>query len=431
VLPDVNDRGVVLLGFSGDGEHMIGYRDDSLLLWHICNPRCIVLTDSVNGSDSIRGTDGVNGGTRPCMRVPFPQLSSIDLEEEEDSQIELEVLQSEDSSLLVMFCSRFTPCETDRGVAVTLVPCFYSNSETNNRSGVNGSTLNSPQTIVFPSIFIGSSADNRYLINLSLKNQLLVLNCGDILRFISIDTDLDRKTHRAEEQEVSEKEEEEEEALEEKTFPSRIQIVKASNLWWGSAPTLEYEVSGSHGQLALKIGTQCSFEIEPFLSNLLAAQLRNMDGMIADYDMMIVDPYFRCPLGRPHILVGVVVKVNRRFSQITYIKRPRDTTTTPACLIGLGLAINPTNGDVAVLKSVHLKPPPSRSSSAASLLESSSKMLKKLTQHFALSLKSMTFPSYQRHSTRKGGRRLSNIAVLRSMPISMLVNPVLPIGIKL
>mmetsp|Transcript_13777 Transcript_13777/g.16402 ORF Transcript_13777/g.16402 Transcript_13777/m.16402 type:complete len:464 (+) Transcript_13777:1-1392(+) len=409
VLPYEEDRmSVVLLGFSCDGENILGYREDKLLLWRIDSPQKIQLT-TLDYQKSI---------IKPWLEVPFPSVFHT-----EDSQNELEVLQSGDASLLAIFCTPFSPegnDEIDRSVAISLVPLPDPNDFNFQEHGIKSDLGSS----TVANVFIGFEPENRFLVDLKPSNRhLLILNCGDVLRMIhtknlNFSHSLDNEPLLKEESFNG-------------GFPERIQIVKPSSDWWNSIPSLETRTSTlQHGtnlpcSHQTNVINQTSFEVEVLLNQLLSSQLRKLDGVLVDYQMNVIDPAYYSPNGNHHILIVVVAKIGRRFNPVTYqrSKRPRESKRL-CCLIGVSLAVASQSGHVAVLKSVHLKPPPNNS------IHESNADLKRLTKKFGLSMKppSVSLPSLQSH---RKGERFSNASVLRSVPISKFLSPTMPIGISL
>lgn len=419
VLPHQEDRiCVVILGFSVDGENIIGYRDEKLLFWRVDDPRNIRLT-TYNISGPI---------SRPWFEIPFAE--NFQYHEGEESQIELEVLQTPNASLVAIFCSSFNPSsdddQSDRGIAVSLVPVpdpsLFNYQDHGVKHDIGFSCF---------SVFQGPAVGNRLLVEISSDRFLLVLNCGDILRIVHItnSTFVDSFPHHPSTMSTTAfNNVNKSDSVRDGGFASRIQIIQPSSDWWCSAPPLDIHTSTiGHTNLRCSqravVTGQGNFEVEIFLNQLLDSQLRKLDGHITDYHMTIIDPCYYSPHGKHHVLITVTAKIERRFTQETYERPKRHRDAKPACLIGVSLAIDSTTGHVAVLKSVHLKPP-MRSCNTAVARAESSIFLERLAQSSGLS--GTTRPPNMHRS-----RRLSNAAVLRALPVSKLLSPTMPIGICL
>ena len=226
VLPHYADRGqVVVLGFSGDGENLVGYRGNELLFWHLDSPQISITaaTKTVTLARPEEQTFRVPVVAQPpWLRFPLPRV--FDNDEHNDDQNgphppvssapAITVLMS--GSLVASFSSaqltsRGDASSSDCRISVKLYPLESACNARRTVSPTSTAVATSTITMASFDFFVhdigggggwSTSGDHRHhrhhLVDLPpppptpfggrRHRHVLVLNSGDGLRFVEVET---------------------------------------------------------------------------------------------------------------------------------------------------------------------------------------------------------------------------------------------------
>jgi hypothetical protein len=289
----------------------------------------------------------------PDLTYPLPKVLGDGSDDEVDSaQLDLTILQSACGSAMALFALPFPPDNTDSEQQVNVRVCPVSNS--------NDNSCKKTASVQFDFVIHGgcpTAKSDQHLVQLPTRERrrglthsnsaaskhLLILNCGDMLRFVEFDVAFTSNGRREESVNSQPKKqclEDSHQPPASPFFPPRVQLV-SPDVWWDCAAPLEIthederladqlESSPSHASsppayhptslmpspsssssssssptlptvdncYSMRALSQSSFEAEPFVVLLLQGVLKKLNGghaSVLNYHLRVVDPLFRPP----------------------------------------------------------------------------------------------------------------------------------------
>ena len=385
----------------------------------------------------------------PCLTCPFHSMQSRGEEDGEISssqQLNLTVLNTVSETML---CIITTPNIQASSLCIhgdcvdqakfTLLCCPVPPSESL-ESG-NGPVLRCAKLEYY--VDADAPRGDQHICDLPIpQRHLIVLNCGNIMRFLELSSATDSSVqHQSGMSPAS------------SYFPAYVNFLPANDSWFNtSSPLDEGEAIAGASQFSsngdvencssfiaahARLLTETSFECEGFVRTLLAAQLRK-GGSLVDFHMRVVDPLYRPP--RPDVglaasetidwaqfaLVSIVVEIRaRNDGERLHVgtKRPRPVNQALSSYIGILAAFSWRDGSIAVMKTLKLQGP--AGSKDRTRLTTPELLAQLASRVLTLARNDTELVCPQRATIR--GRALNNTAVTRGKPLTRLANPVLPI----
>mmetsp|Transcript_47832 Transcript_47832/g.94853 ORF Transcript_47832/g.94853 Transcript_47832/m.94853 type:complete len:538 (-) Transcript_47832:120-1733(-) len=268
----------------------------------------------------------------PVLTYPLPNVLGVDVDDEVGGHLmDLTVLQSACGSVIALFALPFSPgCnEEEKGVAVNICPIPYAIDQCDSITTARLEFFihsGCPHVRADQHLVVLPTFQTR--LRPSLKSRhLLVLNCGDLVRFVEVEVSSHPRNEKDDVPQGARK------RAEKSYFPQHVQIVPPNSSWWGCADPLDITYdnqsccsifsSSSTSVSALtpastvsssapptvksascsscRVVGQASFEAEPFVGSLLQGVILKLYGghaMVTDFHIRIVEPLFR-PQGGP------------------------------------------------------------------------------------------------------------------------------------
>lgn len=439
----------MILGFSCGGGFLVGYKDGELCLWHVDLSRSLAITCNPLAKLAFHtGKGSVQYPALPCLTCPFHSMQSRGYEEEELSssqQLNLTVLNSVSETMLCVISTPNIQASSlcAHGDCVdqakfTLICCPVPPSESL-ESG-KGPVLRCCKLEYY--VDADAPRGDQHFCDLPIpQRHLLVLNCGNMIRFLELSSASDTSVqHRNGISPAS-------------YFPPDVNFLPTNDSWFNtSSPLDEEEVIAAASQFKsnddieicsssiaahARLLTETSFECEGFVRTLLAAQLRK-GGSLVDFHMRVVDPLYRPPRSDVGLvanetinwaqfaLVSIVVEVRaRNDGERLHVGTKRHCPVNQALssYVGILAAISWRDGSIAVMKTLKLQGP---AGSKDRTRMTTPELLAQLANRvLTLARNDTKLVCPQRATIR--GRALDNTAVTRGKPLCRLVNPVLPI----
>lgn len=461
VLPRLEDRSsIVILGFSADGEHVVGYFGNEILFWPLVLPRLGVSVVSDHKSP-------ITVPPSLRFRLPGPPIAPRDSDLSDPQHCPPFLVSMVPSGRLAAVFSNEN--ESKDGATTTLRFCPLPGKHNCWVPRTDSLTTCSASESFYSHASCGRHFHHFMDVPTAVpgaRQHLLLVNCGESLRVFEVVTAFPGEVPTCPG-----------DVTDNVRFASSVQLMPPHPAWWSVAsdradmfkgrPAAGPTAKSSPFAAVAEVQKAATFEIEPFLNELLGAQLRRKQLSCLDFYFAVVDPLFRPPgratAGR-HILLSITAEfgcrstlcASRIASSSSRGTAPSDAgkkrartgsvgfgafapppvRATSSTMVGVVVSLEWETGVVAVLRSVKLEEKP-----AAKYASKTPHAAGEVDQGTALARLASRFTATVRNDrglvvhTRDSHQPLrctvlSNAAKLRGESLPFLANPLFPVAIR-